>query len=98
MATLNLKKAVAVMAIGTLALAASPPSVQAQEPTIEPEATRLLKRMTDYLGGLESFSLDADNMLEDVLLSGQKIQYDFTSEVLIQRPNKVRVERTGDLS
>lgn len=93
----SFKMAVALMVVGTVALAVSATPVLAQGPAIEPEATRLLKRMTDYLGGLEGFSLDTDNMLEDVLVSGQKIQYDFTSEVVIHRPNKMRVERTGDL-
>jgi hypothetical protein len=69
----------------------------AQGSTIEPEATRLLKRMTDYMGGLERFSVDTDNMLEEVLMTGQKIQYDFTASVKVERPDRLRAERTGDL-
>jgi hypothetical protein len=64
---------------------------------VDPDATRILKRMTDYVGGLEKFSLDTDNMLDEVLVSGQKIQYDFTTTVTVRRPNRLRAERTGDL-
>ena len=97
MATRNSKFAIAVLALATLALPGDFSALQAQEPAIEPEATEILKRMTDYMSGLERFSLETDNMLEDVLVSGQKIQYDFTASISVQRPNKIRAERTGDL-
>jgi hypothetical protein len=98
MTAANLRTAVALFALGTIAPSITAPTdVLAQAPTVEPEATRTLKTMTDYIGSLKSFSLDTDNMLEDVLVSGQKIQYDFTASVLVQRPNKLRGERTGDL-
>jgi hypothetical protein len=72
--------------------------VPTQASAADPDAEQILKRMTDYLSSLQKFSLDTDNMLEEVLVSGQKIQYDFTSTVVIQRPNKLRSERTGDLN
>lgn len=96
MAIGNLRVALAVLALGAIALLVNAAPVRAEGPAIEPEAKQILKRMTDYLGGLERFSLDTENMLEDVLVSGQKIQYDFTASVQIQRPDRVRVERTGD--
>ena len=92
----KLRGTIALLALGAAVLVMKPAPTRAQGPEIEPEAKQILKRMTDYLGGLESFSLDTENMLEDVLVSGQKIQYDFTANVQIQRPNRVRVERTGD--
>lgn len=72
--------------------AAGPPASE-----VDSEATRILKKMTDHVSGLEKFSLDTDNMLEDVLESGQKIQFDFTSTVTIRRPDRLRAEQTGDL-
>ena len=86
---------VALLALATLVMTPGPS--RAEGPTIEPEARKLLQRMPAYLGSIEAFSLDTDNMLEDVLVSGQKIQYDFTASVAIQRPDKLQVERTGDL-
>jgi hypothetical protein len=67
--------------------------VAAKASPVEPEALRILRKMTDYLGGLQQFSVETGNMLEDVMMSGQKIQYDFSARVVIQRPNKLRAER-----
>jgi hypothetical protein len=97
MVAVNFKRAAAMFALGAIAVSAAATEDPALDLGVEPEATRILKRMTDYLGSLQSFSLDTENMLEDVLVSGQKIQYDFSARVLIERPNKLRVERTGDL-
>jgi len=89
--------AVALAMVAVLVYPAEFHTAWAEGPSIEPEAARLLKRMTDYLGGLESFSLSTDNMIEEVLDTGQKIQYDFTSSIEIQRPNRLRADRTGDM-
>jgi len=97
MVAVNFKTAAAVFAFGAIAVSAVATGAQEQVPEVEPDATRTLKRMTDYLGSMQRFSLDTENMIEDVLVSGQKIQYDFTTSVVIQRPNKLRAERTGDL-
>lgn len=98
MTALNLRRAAALFVFGTIALAVTAPTnVQAQASDVETEALRILKKMTEYIGGLQQFSLDTENMLEDVLMSGQKIQYDFSASVVIQRPNKLRAERTGYL-
>jgi hypothetical protein len=64
---------------------------------VDPAAMQLLRRMTDYVGGLQRFSLDTQSTYEDVLDSGQKIQYDVSTSVVVQRPNKLRGERKGDL-
>ena len=83
--------------VATLGIVASPAEFQAaraEGSAIEPEATRLLKRMTDYLGGLEEFGVQAENWLEDVSVSGEKTQNGFTSSVKIQRPNRLWAERT----
>jgi hypothetical protein len=78
-----------------LALPADFSSAQAQGPAIEPEAMQLLKRMTDFLGGAQEFGVEAENWLEDVSVSGEKIQYGFTSDLKIKRPDRLRAERTA---
>ena len=98
MIAVNLRMAAALFALGTIALSVTAPTdVRAQVPAVEPDATRILKRMTDYLGRLQRFSLDTENMLDDVLVSGEKIQNDFTASLVLQRPNKLRAERTAYL-
>jgi hypothetical protein len=83
---------------GTLAaLAGLALAVQAQPAGIDPEAQRLLKASTDFLASQKQFSADTRNTLEVVLKSGQKIEFNHTALVSVQRPNKLRAERTGDL-
>jgi hypothetical protein len=80
------------VALGGLALV-----VQAQPAGIAPEAQRLLKASTDFLARQQQFSAETRNTLEVVLKSGQKIEFNHQARMSAQRPNKLRVERRGDL-
>jgi hypothetical protein len=82
----------AIAALTALSVAA-----QAQSPAIAPEAKQLLKASTDFLASQQQFTADTRNTLEIVLKSGQKIEFNSTGRQSIQRPNKLRAERTGDL-
>lgn len=70
---------------------------QAGPPAVDPTATGILKRMTDYLGSVQQFSVQTQNTLEDLLDSGHRIDLDVSAEVVVSRPNKLRSERKGDL-
>ncbi len=61
---------------------------------IDPDALQVLKGMTDYLGDLQQFSMHTENMYDDVLETGQKIQFGFSSNIVVQRPNGLLAERT----
>jgi hypothetical protein len=74
-----------------------PPAVSGQPAGIDSKAEKLLRASTDFLAGLKRFSIDTGSTLEVVLVSGQKIQFDNATRVSVQRPNKLRAERTGDL-
>jgi hypothetical protein len=78
-------------------LAALSAAVQAQTAGISPEAQQLLKASTDFLASQQQFSTDTRNTLEIVLTSGQKIEFNHTARQSVQRPNKLRAERSGDL-
>ncbi len=85
-------------ALGVLALLATVSTeARAQKPAVDPAATQILKRMTDYLGGLQKFSVTTQNTLEDQLISGHRVDYDFSASVTVRRPNKLRAVRLGDL-
>jgi hypothetical protein len=45
-------------------------------PGPDPEATAILRAMTDHLAGLQRFSVNGHGILEVVLTSGQKLQFD----------------------
>jgi hypothetical protein len=67
------------------------------QPGGTPEARQLLKASTDFLARQQAFSVDTESSIEVVLDSGQKLQFDHTAKVAVERPDKLRAERTGDL-
>lgn len=88
------KRIAALACLLTLGL---PHSVFGQPVGIDPKAEKLLRASTDYVAGLQRFSIDTRSTLDVVLKSGQKIQFDNATRVSVQRPNKLRAERIGDL-
>lgn len=66
----------------------------------EPEAAALakLRATTDYLASLERFSVDGQAALEVVLTSGQKLQFDNSVALTVERPNKLRAVRKGEVA
>jgi hypothetical protein len=91
--------AAALFALGVLVLSATVPTeARAQAPAMDPAAVQIFKRMTDYLGALQRFSVDVQNTFEDVLEPNQKVQFDVSASVVVQRPNKLRAERKSDLA
>jgi hypothetical protein len=87
--------------IGTAALVALtlalPTGALAQPSGIDPQATRLLKASTDFLASQKRFNVETRSSLEVVLTSGQKIQFDHVARQSVQRPDKLRADRVGDL-
>jgi len=98
MSKLRVRMAAASLALAMLAL--PPPvatEVRAQTSAVDPAATQILKRMTDYLGSLRQFSVRTQNNVEDLLDAGQRVDYEISASVLISRPNKLHAERIGDV-
>ncbi len=85
------KLAMLRLGLAAALLAASASMALAQG--VDPAATRILRQMTDFMGDLRQFSVDTQNTIEVVYDSGQKIHYDFSTEVIVQRPNKIRAQR-----
>jgi hypothetical protein len=78
-------------------LAIVAPAVRAQAPAVDPAAVQILKRMTDYLGSLKQVSVHTQTTLEDLLETGQRVDFEISANVTISRPNKIRAERMGDV-
>ncbi len=98
MSRLNFRMAKGVFALGVLALSLSGSTVvRAQTPAVDPEAVKLLRSMTAYLGSLKQFNVRVRNLDEDLLESGNRVDFEITVSVTVSRPNKLRVERLGHL-
>ncbi len=65
-------------------------------PNIEARADRILRDMSDYLKSADQFTFHADVSYDEVLVSGQKIQYGGTGKISVHRPDRLRVEHRGD--
>jgi hypothetical protein len=84
-----------------LVLAAAPlQGVTAQDafddPAIERPAQLVLRRACEYLESLERFSFDIEASYDEVLEAGYKLQYSRAGRVLVERPDRFRVESESD--
>src|SRR4051812_39359906 len=87
------------VALGGLVLLASVAGhAEEKAPAVDPEAVRILKKMTDYIAGLQQFSVRSQNVIEDVHSSGHRVDYDVSGSVTVKRPNKMRLVRTGEMN
>ena len=94
----NFKMTAGLFAFGLLVLlTAGATEIRAQSPTVDPAATQILKRMTDYLGNLKNFSVHTQNTLEDLLDSGHRVDFDVSASMIVSRPNKLHAARKGEL-
>jgi hypothetical protein len=78
---------------------AQPPSKEAAtavKPVLEPKAIDLLKAMSDRLVAAKSMSFTALSTYEHPSRIGPALAYTTLSEVLMERPNKLRVLTAGD--
>ncbi len=98
----------ASMLRGALALlvALAPVTVVAQETAgaastaplgVSAEAQAVMDRMTNYMKGLQAFSIAARESRDEVLSFGYKLQNNQTSTMVVQLPDKLRVDVDGDI-
>jgi hypothetical protein len=91
------RRMVSAVALAMLVLVGGPHPGHTQPNGMEPQAEKLLRRMSDYLAGRQQFTLKAESALEAVLTSGQKIQFNSPATLEVSRPNKLRAHRKGDI-
>ncbi|HTN71352.1 MAG TPA: DUF2092 domain-containing protein [Methylomirabilota bacterium] len=92
------RRIVSVAALTMLVTAGWPQPGHAQPAGIDPQAEKLLKRMSDYVASRQQFTLKAESTLEAVLTSGQKLQFDSPATLEVSRPNKLRGHRKSDIA
>lgn len=64
---------------------------------ISPEAKAVIDRMTAYMGGLQNFSIESQGTRDEIMPSGYKLQRNEQASLVVQRPNRMRAEVSGDL-
>lgn len=61
------------------------------------EARAAMRRMTTFLNGLERFEVTMQGSRDEVLPFGYKLQNNETARMVVQRPNRFRVDVDGDI-
>ena len=64
---------------------------------VETQADRALRRMSAYLAEAKQFSFEAHDMVDELLETGQKIQFSSTRRIAVRRPDRIAAEIAGDL-
>lgn len=95
--------ALALALVGAPAVAQEPaspdhdPFSKPTEHVVSEEARAVLDRMTRYLRGLQTFSIDTQASRDEVVALGYKLQNNERSVIIVQRPNKLRADISGDI-
>lgn len=84
-------------AAASLAILAAALPAHAQDP-LDPEATVTVKAMSDYLAGLNGFSVSTDIATDVMLKTGEKYRLASSGTVEMRRPGEVHVTRKGELA
>jgi hypothetical protein len=82
-----------------VALFLMPPLLYAEETparVVDPEVDRVMERACEQLESAPAFSVTADISYDDVLESGLKVQYQRSSDVVLDRPNHLRINSESD--
>jgi hypothetical protein len=62
---------------------------------VDPNADKILKSMSSYLGEMEAFSMNADIDFEIVSRNGQKLQLSSFATAVLKRPAEFHIQRKG---
>jgi len=73
------------------------PEQTSQEPTVDPKVDELLKKMGNLIKNSKEFSFHAEIQYDDILPSGQKLQFAAAQDVDVKRPNKVFAKYQSDV-
>ena len=63
----------------------------------ENEAFEILESSLEYLADQDEFSFEIDITFDNVLVTGDKVQYSAYQEVIVRRPDRLFVDYVGDL-
>lgn len=65
-------------------------------PQVTPDARASLEHMKAYLNGLDRFEIDIQGSRDENLPYGYKLQRNENARMIVQRPNRLRVDVDGD--
>jgi hypothetical protein len=72
------------------------PAPEAEQDPLEQDALAALDRMGAFLSSLQEFAVRAETTKEEVLESGQKLQFAKSVDLWVKRPNALRADVNSD--
>ena len=88
--------ATAVAAIIALAAASPAPAKDAAKPAIDQDAIAALHKMGAFLRSQQVFGVQAKMTTDDLIGSGQKVQFGAAVDLKVRRPDRMRMDIAGD--
>jgi hypothetical protein len=85
-----------MFALAAEAALAQAPGASSAHASIDPKAVAVLKASCAVLSGAQTLSFTAVDTYQRAARNGQPLYYTVRSEVTLQRPNKLRVIKSGD--
>lgn len=86
----------AVTGMTTESTAGSTTRAPATAAGVDAKTVAALEKMGAYVRSLKAFQIKAQTTHDEVLEDGQNIQYAATTDLLARRPDRMRIEVTGD--
>ncbi len=83
------------LALAAPAFAAVKARPASAPPKIDPKAVQLLRQMSEYVSGLQSFSVHVDTTRDLMLPTDQALTSDMSYDLMIKRPDALRINMTS---
>jgi hypothetical protein len=88
-----------MVGLAAILLVAGPLAARGQgAPSATPSPEQLLRQMSEELKKAGTFRFHAEINFDDVLISGQKLQYAGAADVTVRQPNGVSIDYRDDIS
>lgn len=92
---ISIPAVIAALTIGTVPAWGIAADTGSETAAVDPAAVQILQKMTSFVRDLGAFSVHTQTTLEDLLDSGQRIDFDVAADVTVRRPDKIRAQRVG---
>jgi hypothetical protein len=69
-----------------------------RKPVIDPKADKVLHQLSDHNKQVKSAITRLTDTIDDVQPDGRKVQFSHVRELTVARPNKLKIETTGDVT
>lgn len=65
---------------------------------VEPQVDEIMRKMSESLSKAQYFTFEVTDTVDEVLSHGQKLQFSHRRKAFVSRPNRVRIDTSGDIT